>query len=844
MNNHDTRSGRDYGSKVISLENKRPTKTIPSGTSLSINGLLVVGFLLIAGTIFAGFLVYKLYDIQINHHEEYALMGSSMHWNRVKDVPLRGDILDSKGNVLAGTTYEYTVGVTPKDVRSLKDKAMTTEMIAQELSSIFSLEYADVLENLNKKDSMYVLIAKKRPRSEIDVLKTYIETFQIGGIRIDSVPKRYYVHDGFAAQVIGFADQSDNTLIGQYGIEAYYNDILTGTEGYTYAETDRNQGALPYSPPTTIDKQDGLNVVLNIDPTIQSIADEACREAFEAFQPKEGVGVIVMNPYTGSVYAMVSLPDYNLNNPRGIPYAMTEENWSLMSDEEKSSHLMSSVWRNRTISDTYEPGSTFKVLTTAMALEEGLTYEEEMFSDEPIEVSSLHTISCWRQKHGGNHGTETLKQAFENSCNPVFVQLAMRIGINKYYQYVRNFGFYDVTGIDLPAEGKGLFHSEPTSVDLATLSFGESSTVTPIQLANVFCALVNGGTLMKPQVVKALTDRNGDIIHEYAPVAMKTVFSENTANRVKEMMKSVVAEGTGSAGYVEGYTVAGKTSTSTIELGEDAGMHVLSFGCYAPFDNPQIVVLVVINKPLDKELGSSAAARVAAQIISPTLEYLGVPRELTEDDYKKMTIKYAIPELNGKTVAEAKRILYANQFEVILGEEGMTDSSIVLSVYPDPSISILYRKGTVVLYSSEVVDQTMMKHVSVPDFVGKNLTDCISIAQFSGVNIEIVGNPQGVVVSQDPQYGFVDASIQAEGEENDEGQPNDADINETEAQIDEEEGLSVTPVPISPGSESTALGEESQEGQSTDPNPEPTIGASEKTRIRVPCGAVITLTME
>lgn len=840
MNKYDMRTGNGSGSKIISIENKRPTKTKPSGSSLSINGLLVVGLLLIFGTIFAGFLIYKLYDIQINHHEEYALMGSSMHWNRIKDVPLRGDILDSKGNVLAGTTYEYTIGVTPKDVKSLKDKSVTTEMIAQELASIFSLEYTDVLDNLKQMDSMYVLIAKKRPRSEIDLLKSFLEEYQIGGVRIDSVPKRYYVHNEFAAQVIGFADQSENSLIGQYGIEAYYNDILTGTEGYTYAETDRNQGALPYSPPTTIEKQDGLNVVLNIDPTIQAIATEACREAYEAYHPKEGVGVIVMNPYTGSVYAMVSLPDYNLNTPRSIPYAMNEETWALMSDQEKTEYLMSSVWRNRTISDTYEPGSTFKVLTTAVALEEGLTYEEEMFSDEPIAVSSLHTISCWRQKHGGNHGTETLKQAFDNSCNPIFVQLAMRIGINKYYQYVRNFGFYDVTGIDLPAEGLGLFHSEPTSVDLATLSFGESSTVTPIQLANVFCALVNGGTLMKPQVVKALTDRNGDIIHEFAPVAMKTVFSEDTADRVKEMMKSVVAEGTGSAGYVEGYTVAGKTSTSTIETGEDEGMHVLSFGCYAPFDNPQIVVLVVINKPQDKELGSSAAARVAAQIISPTLEYLGVPRELTEDDYEKMTIKYAIPELTGKTVAEAKQILYTNHFEVILGEEGMTDSSIVMSVYPDPSVSILYRNGSVVLYSSEVVEESMMKQVSVPDFVGKSLTDCISIAQFAGVNIDIIGNPQGVVVSQEPQYGFVDTSSPS-----DDGESIESDLEDSESDQAEEasDHPTVTPVPTTAG-QNTQTEDAEIEAESITSTPVPTTGSGEKQRIRVPCGAIIKLTME
>lgn len=743
----------------------------------------------IVATLFAANLVTQLYDIQVIEHDKYALLASQMHWRRIRDIPVRGDILDANGNVLASTTYEYTVGVTPKDVKSVRSDISEDE-IATRLSECLHIERAEVVEALGKKDATYIQLAKKLNREDIDLLKEFISEHSIGGIKIDPVPKRYYVYGDLAAQVIGFADQSNTALVGQYGVEAYYNGILSGTEGYTYVEVDNYSGALPYSPPTTIEKRDGYNIVLNIDMNIQKIAEKACEDAYYAYEPKEGVSAIVMDPYTGAVLAMVSIPDYDLNAPRDCPPSVQPSIWSSLSDEERMTHLMSGIWRNRTISDTYEPGSTFKVLTTAIALEEGLTYEDEIFSDEPIQISELHTISCWREHEGGNHGLETLRQAFERSCNPVFVLLATRIGIDTYYEYVRNFGFYDKTGIDLPAEETGIFHSVPNVVDLATLSFGESSTVTPLQLANVYCALVNGGTLMKPQVAKYLTDSNGTIVKEYAPEPMKTIFSEYTANRVKEMMKTVVTEGTGSAGYVEGYRVAGKTSTSTIDVGDDKGMHVLSFGCYAPSDNPKVVVLVLINKPADKDLGSSAATRVAARIVSETLEYMGVNRVLTDYDYNRMTIKYHLPDVVGMSLKEAKQTLYTEGFTAIAGEDNMTDDQVIIEMYPSEE-EILYRNGTVVLYSSEP-DKRFDRTVLVPDFVGKTITECIRLARDSAVNISIRGNPEGIVVSQSPGFGYIVPEIDPDETDPDETKPDQDAPDTTNDSSDDSGDESVT----------------------------------------------------
>lgn len=709
------------------------------------------GWILFIGiftTAFCIFLIYSLYGLQIKQYEYYSQLASQQHWKRIKDEPIRGDILDAKGNVLASTTYVYTVGITPSDVRSLKNNKMETSEIAANIASSLGLNVADVTTALSNEKATYIQLAKNLSKDKIDKLNTYTKANGIGGIRVDSVAKRYYANGSLASQVLGYASATDGILIGQLGIEAQYNSALTGKEGYTYVEVDNyTNGALPYSAPTTIEAEDGYNVQLNIDQNIQKIAEDTCKEVDDIYDVIDGVTAIVMNPYTGAVLASTSSPGFDPNNPIAQPNSVDPAVWSTMTDKQQIDYIMSETWRNRAISDTYEPGSTFKAFTTAIALEEGLTNENEEFSDAPIPITSVDTISCWKQKvDGTNHGIETLKKAFENSCNPIFVQLARKIGISKYYEYVHNFGFYNQTGIDLPSEGVGIFHKTPTEVDLATLSFGESSTVTPLQLANAYCALVNGGTLMTPQIAKCLTDKNGKIVKEYQPVAIRTIFSEETANRVRKLMEGVVAEGTGTAGYVEGYNVAGKTSTSTTENGTYAGLHVLSFCGYAPANDPKIVVLVVVNKPADKLVGSSAATKAAANIISKTLEYMGVKHNYTDDDYSKLTTKYTVPGIVGMTYKEAEATLYKAGFTVINGEDNLTDDSIISASFPAKDAQ-LYKNGQVVLYS-KATTESEMQQVVIPDFTGKDISEAQNEAELSRVNIIIEGNSKGVVVSQ------------------------------------------------------------------------------------------------
>ncbi len=717
-----------------------------------IGGRIVLVTVFLALTLFMGYLIKVQFKLQHDQYEEYSYKASQMHWQRIKDVPNRGDILDRNGNILASTTYEYTIGITPSDVMKSQENRkdpLSKQDIADSFAEIIGADANKMVEWLAEEDTPYVQVMKKVNYEQMKDLQAFLSEHNIGGVKIDAVPKRYYNYGSLAAQVIGFADQSDNSLIGQYGIEAYYNSYLTGTEGYTYAEVDNyNQSALPYSAPTSIQAQDGYNVQLTLDMNIQRICENACRDAYNEYRPREGVTCIVMDPYTAEILGMVSMPDFDLNTPREIPYGISEKDWSDMTSEEQAEYLMRNAWRNRCISDTYEPGSTMKAVTTAIALEEGLTYEDEIFSDAPIEITTVDTIRCWREKTDGNHGDETLREAFERSCNPIFVRLAQRIGIEKYYDYIHNCGFYDVTGVDLPAEGKGIFHAEPTEVDLATLSFGESSTVTPLQLISVYSALVNGGDLMRPHIASRVVDANGNIIREYEPEKVRTIFSSRTSARVRNLLEDVVKEGTGSAGYVPGYYVAGKTSTSTIDVGEEAGMHVISFGCYAPSYDPKIAVLVVINKPEDKDVGSSAAAKVSARIVEETLEYMNVDRKLSKEEYDRMGLLFHVPDVTGKTFLQAKKELEDEGFTVLDGTGSMSLDSIVGTMYYGQEETV-YKNSVIVLYPDTVSEEDMNK-TPIPNFTGMNIIECRKLAKQYGLNFVVEGNLQGTVVSQSP----------------------------------------------------------------------------------------------
>lgn len=709
--------------------------------------------------IFAIYEIFMLFVTTVLDYDEYARAASSQQWKLLSYSSDRGQIYDTNGIPLASNTYDYTVVCTPRMVTS---KNLSRESIINGFINILGVTFEKMDSILpvdpNDTDDPKVLvqgcdICKNVSAEKKDELAAFLDEYQIGGISFIAVPQRYYNYGSLAAQVLGFARNDGEAVKGLYGLEAYYNQILSGSTGYRYSEVDvATGGVLPYSAATSESAVDGKNLVLNIDVSIQRIAEEACRNAYDKYKPRDGICAIVLNPYTGAIYAMVSMPDFDLNDPYAMPFSVEEEEWEGMEYNDQIQYIMGNCWRNRCVSDTYEPGSTFKALTTCIAMEENLTYEDEMFSDAPIQLTASHTISCWLQKsHHYNHGEETLFKAFQNSCNPIFAQLAERIGLTKYYKYVHMLGFYDTTGIDLPAEGKGIFHKNPQNVDLAVLSYGESSTVTPIQLVMSYCAIINGGDLLVPHIVKCITDSEGNIVDEIEPEVVRTVFSDNTCARVRKMLEAVVTDGTGTAGQVPGYQVAGKTSTSTIDSGALRGAHVLSFSCYAPADDPQIAVLVVLNKPLNNSVGSAAAASTAANIVAGTLTYMGIPRVFTEEEYAKLLKKYYVQYVIGKNASDAASQISINGQTPIYGIEDMDPEAIIGSTYPDYSHT-LYSSGIVVLYPEGVTEDQMLT-TRVPNMSGMSAIECIEACKQLKLNCLVEGDITGVCVSQSVSIG-------------------------------------------------------------------------------------------
>ncbi len=711
--------------------------------------------------IYSLYLIYNLYRTTVTDYEKYARAAADEQWTLMTYSANRGMIYDSNLVPLASNTYDFTVICSPKMVTS---SILTREQIMEGAVSILGVTYEKIDsilpvdpedKNDKRNDVAGCDVIKNVPQEKKDEFEKFLKDNKVKGFGFVAVPQRYYNYGTLASQVVGYARNDGVSLNGLYGLEAYYNEILSGEDGYRYSETDEiTGGVLPYSDATSIPVSDGNNIVTNIDISIQRIAEEAAKEAYEKYDPIDGVCAIVMNPYTGAVYAMVSLPNYDCNDPYAMPFGTNMNQWDLMTADERVEYVMANAWRNRCVSDTYEPGSTFKSLTTCMAFEENLAREEEEFSDAPIAISSQHTISCWLQKSGGyNHGTETLEDAFHNSCNPVFTQLAYRIGLTKYYSYVRMLGFYDRTGIDLPAEGKGIFHKDPTSVDMAVLAYGESSTVTPIQLITSYCAIINGGDLLVPHIVKYITDPDGNIIDEIEPEVVRTVFSEDTCKRVRVLMEGVVSDGTGSAGKVAGYSVAGKTSTSTIDVGELKGAHVLSFSCYAPSYDPKIAVLVVINKPRDHAVGSSSAASTAAKIVEGTLSYMGVERRLTEEEYTQLLKEWYVQEVDGLPASQAASRISVNGLSTLYGTMDMTPDTIIMRTYPD-FYHTLYKTGVVVLYPDGISEEQMLT-TRVPNMTGMSTIECIEACLKMNLNCKIDSDSdvKGICIAQSVPSG-------------------------------------------------------------------------------------------
>lgn len=572
------------------------------------NGLFVVIVIIFLLTTRLGY-IQLVWGAELNNQ------ATSQQSQSRKITAKRGTIYDATGKYeLAVSSSVEAVTINPTNI-SKENK----EKVAKALSDIFELDYEKVLKRLNKRSSIETIV-KQVEKSKTDELRKWMEENQITrGINIDEDSKRYYPYGDLAAQVIGFCG-NDNQ--GLDGIEAKYNDELKGTNGKIERQT--NAAGESLGDEEYISAIDGNSLILTIDMTIQSIVEKYLEEACIDNVCTDGGSIIAMNPKNGDILAMATYPAYDLNSPYEPHTDEQKAEWKNLDSQDRTT-AMQKMWRNKAISDTYEPGSVFKTITSSAALEEGIVTDidkqGQFCCTGGIEVAGVR-IKCWRYYRP--HGSESLRLALMNSCNPVFIGLGQKIGVTKYYEYLRKFGLFNKTGIKLPGEANSIFIKEEKAgpVELATISFGQRFEITPLQMVTAVSSIANKGTYIKPRIVKSIINSETGEKKDMPIETGEQIISKENAEKVLSMMNSVVSEGTGKNAKVEGYQVGGKTGTS--EDGVNTGKYVTSFCGVANTDDPEIVLLITLYNPTGEggHQGGGVAAPVGGKILSEVLPYL------------------------------------------------------------------------------------------------------------------------------------------------------------------------------------------------------------------------------
>lgn len=657
----------------------------------------------------------------------------------------RGTIYDSTGKKLALSAQVDTVSINPSKIVGKTDQETKEkkEKVAKGLSDIFTLNYEETLEKVNS-DSAVQMIVKKVEKDKIDELKKWMQDNKItAGINIDEDSKRTYPYGSLASNLIGFCGDENK---GLQGIESKWNSVLNGTPGKIVTAKDAVQEEIPDQSQTYISPENGSDIVLSIDVTIQSIVEKYLKQAVEENNCNRGGIVIAMKPDTGDVLAMAQYPNYDLNTPFEPNTENLKQTWESLDSNTKTNEL-NLMWKNRVIADSYEPGSTFKLITAATALEENITSEDvanDFICTGSQDVAGT-PISCWTQKH---KGTKTLRQALEQSCNPSFIQLGQRIGAPTLYKYYQAFGLFNKTGIALTGEQNSIFHKAENvkAVELATMSFGQRIKVTPIQLVTAISAIANDGVLMQPRIVKQVINTDTKAVTNIDPVEVRQAISKSTAERMRSLMESVVTDGSGRYAQVAGYSIGGKTGTSEPDPNHLEEGYVASYVAISPTEKPEICILLALyDPPKNNHQGGQLCGPVISQMLSEILPYLGLTSsnmQTSGSSVSNSNSSITVPDVRNKTVTEAQKILQQSGFKTIVSTKGDKNQILVTDQVPKPGIT-LPKNSILVLYSE---DSDVRVSVTVPNLKGLSATQATSTLQNKNLNIQIEGS--GTVMSQ------------------------------------------------------------------------------------------------
>ncbi len=673
----------------------------------------------------------RLFYIQVVKGEEYADKAQSQQLSDTEIEANRGTIYDSEGNILAQSATVWTVFLDPSNITD-DNRQKIVDYLASEFE--YDDEKKQELLEKSKADSKYQVVEKNVENREKEEIAEFVSENKLSlCIGFEEGTRRYYPYGKLASSVIGFTGADNQGLVG---IESYYDDELSGVNGRVITAKDAKSNSISNDYETSYDAQDGYSLTLTINTTIQYYLEKELERTLNEYSAKGCYGV-VMDCNTGAVLAMASLPDYDCNDPYKITYDVYNKELESITDEteksEKQSEYIQRQWRNFVVSDTYVPGSVFKTFMASAVLEEGVATLDTTYNCTGAIQVDKYTMHC--HYHPG-HGLQTLTQGLENSCNPFFITLGQKLGVHNYYKYFNGFGFTEKTGIDVPGEASPQYYEEDEYgiVELSSASFGQTNSLTPIQVCTGLCAIANGGKLLTPYVVSEITDENGNTVSKTQTNVVRQVISEETSKEVCQMMQSVVDNGTGKNAYVAGYRVGGKTGTST-KLGEskpgEKDKYIVSFAAIAPADDPQIAMLIICDEPNVDLGGGAICAPIAATVIEESMAELGI--EPVYNDEEKKDLSVSTPSVIGKSLSEAQNTVKNAGLEVKVVGSG----DKVLNQSPASS-STIPSGGTVVLYTDNSDKQT----VKVPDFTGLTVAQANKLAASNNLNIDISGNTE------------------------------------------------------------------------------------------------------
>jgi len=691
-------------------------------------------------------MVIKLVHVQLIDAQFYQSKAADQQTRDTIIAPKRGVIYDRNMKELAVSATTETVYISPADIETAEQESE----VARVLSETLELDYQTVLEKTQNKKSYYQVIKKKVDEEVATTLRNRIKESEISAIHLAEDTKRYYPFGSMAAQVLGFCGDENSGLAG---IEAMYEEELKGMPGRIIAAKNAKGTAMPFKYEEYYDAQNGQDVVLTIDSTIQQILEKHLGTAvIDAKAQNRGAG-IVMDITTGEILALSTMGGFDLNDPFKIEDPNALARIEAASEEERGtvrSNELNAMWRSKIISDSYEPGSTFKTLTIAMGVEEGVVGPNSTFSCPGYMKVGDRTVHCWKRT---GHGTVTLSGALENSCNCALMQIVSKIGNEKFFDYVTAFGLREKTGVDLPGEATGYFFKEAefknpnNKVSLAVASFGQTFKVTPIQMITAVSAVVNGGKLLKPHIVKEIVDQNGIAVKTIEPEVVRQIVSKETSAFVCSSLESVVAGGTGKNASVKGYRIGGKTGTSEkidIKKEGEPEKYVASFLGVAPMESPRYAILIIVDEPGGSYVeGSQVAAPVAGKVYSEILPYLGIDPVYSEEEMTKQNIY--LPNVVGMTAGDAKTMLsskrYVNLKVKTVGEGATVTDQLPLygSSIPDDSQVVLYLGGSA---QNDLVE--------VPNVVGMSPEEANRTLTNAGLMCTAVGvtNESGITATK------------------------------------------------------------------------------------------------